>query len=262
MNPIRTWQAFQDRSPYYRSVKTDGEESVWQEIAEGYDAVVYPDDHLPKLIDRLMPHIKGLETLIDVGSGPGTLALPLSGHLRHITAVEPSPAMSETLWRRLKRDGIANVSVVRDRWEAVMLPAADAVIAGGCLYVFYHIDKVLQKMCDAAKRKVILTSVGDGGLWDFECRLLENLQVPAPCLFPSVPMTLDVLDYLGLTFTTETFYVEIRKILSSATWQRRCGEYLGIAGVDYACVRDAVGIDHDPVIICEKRPVTLIVIQL
>ncbi len=262
MNPIRTWQAFQDRSPYYRSVKIDGEESVWQEIAEGYDAVVYPGDQLPTLIDRLLPHIRGLETLIDVGSGPGTLTLPLSDHLRHITAVEPSPAMSETLRNRLNQEKVSNVTVVRDRWETVMIPSADGVIAGGCLYVFYHIDKVLQKMCDAARKKVILTSVGDGGLWDFECRLLENLQVPAPCLFPSVPMTFDVLRYLGLTFSTETFYVETRKTLSCATWQRRCGEYLGIAGVDYARVRDAVGIHHDPVIICEKRPVTIIVIQV
>jgi ubiquinone/menaquinone biosynthesis C-methylase UbiE len=78
--------------------------------------------------------------VLDIGSGPGTLAVPLSGMVRHVTAVEPSPGMAACLDENIRSSGIGNISVVRKKWEDVSLsddlsPPYDVVVASYSLGV-------------------------------------------------------------------------------------------------------------------------------
>ncbi|MDG6244635.1 MAG: class I SAM-dependent methyltransferase [Methanolobus sp.] len=64
-------------------------------------------------------HITPGSRVLDIGAGPGTLAIPISQKVAHVTAVEPSKGMLEVLDEKIleyKRD---NISVVRKRWEVI-----------------------------------------------------------------------------------------------------------------------------------------------
>jgi len=222
MDPVQTWKSFQDQSLYYQAVKKDGEESCWQEIARDYDRIVYPGNQQDALISRLLPRLDGLDTVIEIGAGTGTLTLPLAKRLRKITAVEPSPAMAKMLSENLVRQRLENVTLARQRWEEVELPPADAVIAGGCLYAFYEIDKVLLKMLATARSKVLITHIGNEGMLDIDRGVMELLGAPEPFLFPSLSLVTETLLHLHIPATIETFFLKTEKIFTPEQWIKRC----------------------------------------
>ena len=231
MNPVQQWQSFQDKSLYYQAVKKDGEESCWRKIARNYDHIVYPDHQQEALLSLLLPRLDGIDTAIEIGAGTGTLTLQLAKRLREITAVEPSPAMAGVLEENLTRQGAENVTVVRRRWEEVAvdeLPPADAVIAGGCLYVFYEIDQVLAKMLAAARSKVLLTHIGNEGMLDIDRKIMEFLCAPKPFLFPSLSLLIEVLLHLRIPSKTETFFLKTGKTFTSEQWLKRCQRLFGV----------------------------------
>ena len=224
MNPVQTWQAFQDKSLYYQAVKRDGEESCWREIARNYDQIAYPEQQQEILCSRLMPRLEGITSAIEIGAGPGSLTLPLARRLSKITAVEPSPAMSGVLVEKLRQQGLGNVTVLQRRWEEVNaneLPPADVVLAGGCLYVFYEIDRVLRRMLAAAHTKVLLTHIGTEGLPVLEQQLADRLSLPQPCLFPPLSLVLEVLIHLRLPLEMEIFFLKRQKRWSAEQWLER-----------------------------------------
>lgn len=96
--------------------------------------------------------------MLDIGSGPGTLAIPLARKVKKVTVVEPSLAMIRCLKGHLAEDGLTNVNVINSRWEDVspeQLEAHDMVIASYSLN-FENIQEALLKMDRLAKRMVIL----------------------------------------------------------------------------------------------------------
>jgi ubiquinone/menaquinone biosynthesis C-methylase UbiE len=62
--------------------------------------------------------------VLDIGAGPGTLAIPLAGVVRHVTAVEPSSGMLACLHGNMKERGITNIATIQKKWEEID-PAAD-----------------------------------------------------------------------------------------------------------------------------------------
>ena len=71
--------------------------------------------------------------VLDIGAGPGSLAIPLSSAASHITAVEPSTAMNARTRRHMDALGITNISVVERAWEDVdvrrdLAPPYDVVV--------------------------------------------------------------------------------------------------------------------------------------
>jgi ubiquinone/menaquinone biosynthesis C-methylase UbiE len=78
--------------------------------------------------------------VLDIGAGPGTLAIPLSRCVRYVTAVEPSPGMVACLDENIRDGGIRNISIVQRPWEDVDLatdldPPYDIVVASYSLGV-------------------------------------------------------------------------------------------------------------------------------
>ncbi|OPY28939.1 MAG: protein-L-isoaspartate O-methyltransferase [Methanocella sp. PtaU1.Bin125] len=57
--------------------------------------------------------------VLDIGAGPGTLALPLAGLAAHVTAVEPSPGMMAVLAEHIRDGNIGNIRCVQKLWEDV-----------------------------------------------------------------------------------------------------------------------------------------------
>jgi len=72
--------------------------------------------------------------VLDIGAGPGTVALPIAAKTSHVTAVEPAMGMVEVMQDRLIEEDIDNVTIVHKKWEDVDIetdlnPPYDLIIA-------------------------------------------------------------------------------------------------------------------------------------
>ncbi|PKL59658.1 MAG: class I SAM-dependent methyltransferase, partial [Methanomicrobiales archaeon HGW-Methanomicrobiales-4] len=92
--------------------------------------------------------------VLDVGAGPGTLALPLAGMVRSVTAVEPSECMRACLNETIHELDIKNITVLPKLWEDVdiskdLAPPYDVVVASYSLG-FPDLREGLLKMDEAS----------------------------------------------------------------------------------------------------------------
>ncbi len=78
-------------------------------------------------------------TVLDAGCGPGTLSLPLSQHVKSVTALDYSKGMLAELNKESKRRGIKNIITLQvsweDDWETFSIPHHDICIASRSLSV-------------------------------------------------------------------------------------------------------------------------------
>ncbi|WP_163337088.1 class I SAM-dependent methyltransferase [Desulfopila sp. IMCC35008] len=83
----------------------------------------------------LLPHLPlGPETsVLDIGCGPGTLALPIAKHCKTVTALDFSAKMLQLLDQRAAEDNIKNIRTVQcaweDDWQKARITAHDITIA-------------------------------------------------------------------------------------------------------------------------------------
>lgn len=104
--------------------------------------------------------ITPLSRILDVGAGPGTLAIPLSKIAAHVTAVEPSGGMLECLMENIKEEGISNITVVPKKWEDVNI-AKDLcmpydVVIGSYSLGFPDLREGLKKMDEVSSKYVYI----------------------------------------------------------------------------------------------------------
>lgn len=105
-------------------------------------------------------------TVLDMGCGGGTIAIPLADKVKHITAVDFSEKMIEILNTEAQRRGIENISTVHaswtDDWADYGIAKYDVAIASRSLAVD-DVHSAIVKLNGAARRRVIIsTIVGDG----------------------------------------------------------------------------------------------------
>jgi SAM-dependent methyltransferase len=113
-------------------------------------------------------------TILDMGCGGGTLAIPMAARVRHITAVDFSEKMLEILNTGAERLEIKNIQTIHagweDNWSDSGIGIYDVAIASRSLAVD-DIDAALTKLNNAARKRVIIsTVVGDG---PFDRKMLE-----------------------------------------------------------------------------------------
>jgi SAM-dependent methyltransferase len=94
--------------------------------------------------------------VLDIGAGPGTLAIPLAGMVRQVTAVEPSTGMLECLTDNICEKHICNITTLRKKWEDVdpatdLDPPYDLVVASYSLGV-PDLRAALEKMNAVSQR--------------------------------------------------------------------------------------------------------------
>ena len=106
------------------------------------------------LVDTLLARLQLHHTAIDVGAGAGRLALPIALNCAAVAAVEPSQSMASALTEEASRHGIANVTLVQDRWEDAEVPSADIVLCAHVLYTCLDIEAFVRKLDSHATSEV------------------------------------------------------------------------------------------------------------
>ena len=112
------------------------------------DVAALPPPGLEAIVERLERH----HTLIDVGAGAGRYAAPLSRAVRHVTLVEPSPAMARLARQQLEQLGRDNWTLVEQGWlQADDLDPASAVLFANVLNPHEDIEDWIDRALSLAR---------------------------------------------------------------------------------------------------------------
>ena len=98
--------------------------------------------------------------VLDIGAGPGSLAIPLSEKVKHVTAVEPSKGMIEVFEDNIAEYNRDNISLIKKKWEDIDVEndlhgPYDIIIASFSLGM-PDIQKAIEDMLAVASGKVYL----------------------------------------------------------------------------------------------------------
>lgn len=193
------------RAARQRRVKPRGREA-WDRRAQSFTRA--SDEYVEQMLALLQP--EPTWTVLDVGSGAGTLAVPLARKVQWVTALDYSPRMVELLRGRCVEDGLVNVSAVlgawEDDWDGLGIRSCDVAIASRSLLVD-DLRGALLKLHRIARRKVFVTApVGEGPVdrrvfdavgrpwvagpdYIYPYNVLHDLGIPATIAFVQVPDT-------------------------------------------------------------------------
>lgn len=108
--------------------------------------------------------------VLDIGSGPGTLALPLAPHVKEVTAVDASEGMLGILRDHAEHQGIRNVRTIHGRWEDID-PARDLdgpydIVISSLSLTMFDLRDALKKMNDACCGYVAIYWFADMPFWE------------------------------------------------------------------------------------------------
>lgn len=147
---------------YRRHVKLSGRTATsagdWDARAKNLSGNV-PDDgsgYTREFIRRM--DLSGANTLLDIGCGPGTIALAAAGQLGHVVALDYSPVMLECLRDRARTLGLGNVETCLRSWEDDWsdVPECDIVVASRSSMVS-DMAQALAKMTGHARQRCYMT---------------------------------------------------------------------------------------------------------
>ncbi|HOP40130.1 MAG TPA: class I SAM-dependent methyltransferase [Geobacteraceae bacterium] len=136
----------------------------WDKRAPAFARNSSKSDYAGKFLRflKLEPHW----SLLDVGCAAGTLAIPLAGRVKEITAMDISGTMLDLLHERCLEFKIDNIQTIQgaweDDWDALGVGEHDVALASRSL-ITEDFESALTKLNKAARKRVYAsTIVGDG----------------------------------------------------------------------------------------------------
>lgn len=130
----------------------------WNTKARAFAKRTSHSEYADIFVDRMRPAPEW--TVLDVGSGPGTLALPLARQVRKVTAMDYSSQMLAILKQQADNEKLFNIEAVEaawdDNWQEIGIIPHDAVIASRSLTVD-DLAAALVKMNQWARKAVFVT---------------------------------------------------------------------------------------------------------
>ena len=195
------------------SLNTDCE-SIWQkkESARRFWEMAR------KQKDRIEKTMQGMtltpdSRVLDIGAGPGTLAIPIAEKVAHVTVVEPAEGMMGVLKENIETYGIENINCVYKDWEAVdaemdLYGPYDVVFASYSLGM-KDIRASIRKMMDVSSGYIYLYWFAGETSWDMHSRKLwPSLHGYEYQQGPKVDVLYNVLYDMGIYPEMEVFPFE------------------------------------------------------
>ena len=158
MSAIADWKrrvaAYRAQSHQVRSALGVADQDRWEPFSPFFKADARRTDDSE--VNRLAQEMTPTTTLLDVGGGAGRFALPIALRCKHVTIVEPSPSMGETLRHLAAEAGIENITIVARRWEEAEVEPADVVLSAHVIYAIEDIGPFVVKLAAHARQKVCM----------------------------------------------------------------------------------------------------------
>jgi SAM-dependent methyltransferase len=150
-------------STHYKGKNSDDWDEKSKELAPSMQNSPYVEDFLSRM------DIKGDEVVLDIGCGPGTLAIPLAKRVKQVIAIDFSAKMLQELEAYAAKEGITNIKTYLLGWEDdwSILPQVDISVASRSLEVD-EIDKALTKMTAQTNKTCYVTYMAGGSYVDME----------------------------------------------------------------------------------------------
>jgi ubiquinone/menaquinone biosynthesis C-methylase UbiE len=148
--------------------------------------------------------------VLDIGAGPGTLAIPFAQKVAHLTAVEPAEGMCSVMREKMAESEVKNITIVQKRWEDVgverdLQPPYDVVIASFSLGM-QDIRSAIEKMVQASSKYVYLYHFAGPTSWDRQWQdLWPKLHGRAYQPGPGCDVLYNVLYQMGIYPHIRTF---------------------------------------------------------
>ncbi|WP_428737970.1 class I SAM-dependent methyltransferase [Sulfurimonas sp.] len=142
-----------------------------KEMAPSMQKSSYVDEFISKM------EINSEDVILDIGCGPGTLAIPLAKKVKQVIAIDFSKQMLEELEKYAKDEGITNITTYHIGWEDdwSFLPHIDIAVASRSMEVS-DMQKALFKMSYIAKKACYLTYKVGGSYVDMD--IVNYIQKP------------------------------------------------------------------------------------
>ena len=132
----------------------------WNKKAKNMSINIQNSIYTKEFIEKI--DFDSVDSLLDIGCGPGTIALNVASKVKNVYALDYSALMLECVENSCKNDGITNVKTINkswyDNWDDV--PNADIVVASRSMEVKDIKEAVLKLNSKANKRVYLTTKVG------------------------------------------------------------------------------------------------------
>lgn len=109
--------------------------SLWDSRERALEFLAMSKDN-PERIEMVLSRLQITKEsrILDIGAGPGTLAIPFAERAASVTAVEPSPGMVAVMEEQAREANLSNLTIVQKRWEDVnpesdLLGTFDIIVA-------------------------------------------------------------------------------------------------------------------------------------
>ena len=214
----RVWQAQRAKQSY---PKRDAR--FWDRRAPAFAKAVSGADYADQFLAILKP--ENHWSVLDVGCGNGTLAIPLSKLVSSITAIDLSQEMLKVVQERCEAEGIKNITIIHGRWEDVWgnlgIRSHDIAVASRSMVVDDLRTSILKLDAIARKRVYVVTIVGDG---PYDRHLFDVIERPlnvGPDYICNYNMLYQMGIYANVAFIEDKrirTYNSPKEVLDSVRW--------------------------------------------
>lgn len=189
-----------------------------KEMAPRMQKSRYVEDFISKMkIDKE-------DVVLDVGCGPGTLAIPLAKQVKHVIAIDFSASMLEELRTYAKKEGVTNITTYHMCWEDDWseIGEVDVVVASRSIEV-QDVQHALLKMSNIASKACYLTYKTGGSFVDMNILDYIGKKIVTKPDFWYLPIILykegyiPFVDYIP-TGSGSVRYTDVDEFVTSLIW--------------------------------------------
>lgn len=195
----------------------------WDEKAASFAERTSASIYTEKFLKLLNPQPSW--SVLDVGCGPGTIALPLSKKVNELSCLDFSKNMLAILEGKIEGKKIKNIKTYHasweDDWQKLKIASHDIAISSRSLAVD-DLKKALQKLSSHARKLVVITDRVRHGPMDPDAFAAIGRRLESG---PDFVYTLNILFDMGflptlnyITLEKELHYAGHEEALSSYTW--------------------------------------------